>query len=297
MKPGACLLNFARQEIVDGDAVVAALEAGTLRRYITDFPAARADRSRRRHPHAPYRRLDRRGGGELRHDGGGPGARLPGARQYPQLGELPDHPAAEPAEGVRLAVSNENVPTMLGKLLSLLADENINIIDMLNKSRGDIAYNLIDVACMPSDDVLEKMRAVEGIINVRVIGEGELCAPCSYSAIGSVMADERLEASVSRLGTMAASAKTRQSAVASLAPGTVRRYRYRYPPRRQLEHEGEPIACQPGAAVRQHPAPRGRRRILPGDTGGEMAYPRRGPFPAGGRLRYRTAGTGRSRSW
>jgi D-3-phosphoglycerate dehydrogenase len=75
----------------------------------------------------------------------------------------------EPSEGVRLAISNENVPKMLGNLLSILADENINVIDMLNKSRDDIAYNLIDVAEEPSESVVEKMRAVTGVINVRVI--------------------------------------------------------------------------------------------------------------------------------
>ena len=75
----------------------------------------------------------------------------------------------EPSEGVRLAISNENVPKILGSLLSILADENINVIDMLNKSRDEIAYNLIDVAQAPTEEVLQKMCDIEGIINVRVI--------------------------------------------------------------------------------------------------------------------------------
>jgi D-3-phosphoglycerate dehydrogenase len=58
---------------------------------------------------------------------------------------------------------------MLGQLLSILADQNINIIDMLNKSRDDVAYNLIDVANAPNDAVLEQMRAVSGVVNVRLI--------------------------------------------------------------------------------------------------------------------------------
>jgi D-3-phosphoglycerate dehydrogenase len=73
------------------------------------------------------------------------------------------------SHGIRLAVANQNVPKILGSLLSLLAEENINVIDMLNKSRDDIAYNLIDVENAPSDEVLKRIKEVEGIINVRVI--------------------------------------------------------------------------------------------------------------------------------
>ncbi len=71
--------------------------------------------------------------------------------------------------GFRLAITNENVPRILGSVLAILADENINVIDMLNKSRDDIAYNLIDVASKPSKAVLNKMRELEGVINVRLI--------------------------------------------------------------------------------------------------------------------------------
>ncbi len=174
VKPGTCLLNFARQEIVDGDAVVASLDSGALRRYITDFPApsliGRDDVILMPHIGASTDEAedncavmaadqvrDFLENGNIRNSVNFPNLQL------------------EPSEGVRLAISNDNVPSMLGKLLSLLADENINVIDLLNKSRGEVAYNLIDVACMPSDDVLNKMREVEGVINVRVIGEGLPC--------------------------------------------------------------------------------------------------------------------------
>ncbi len=59
---------------------------------------------------------------------------------------------------------------MLGQILAILADCNNNIIDMINKSRDDIAYNLIDIAAKPEDEVLEKIRAIDGIINVRLVG-------------------------------------------------------------------------------------------------------------------------------
>ncbi len=174
VKPDTCLLNFARQEIVDGEAVLEALENGKLRRYITDFPSpkliGRDDVILMPHIGASTDEAEENCAmmaadqvrDFLEH------GNIRNSVNFPTL-------QLEPAEGVRLAISNDNVPTMLGKLLSLLADENINIIDMLNKSRGDVAYNLIDVACMPSDDALAKMRAVEGVINVRVIGEGQPC--------------------------------------------------------------------------------------------------------------------------
>ena len=166
-KPGMVLLNFAREEIVDTGAIVSALNEGKIRKYISDFPAP-----------------------EL--------IGVEGAVLTPHIGastdEAEENCAVMAAEqirdflengniknsvnfpslylernGVRLAISNRNVPKILGNILSILADENINVIDMLNKSRQDIAYNLIDVEAVPSDDVLDKMRAVEGVVNVRLI--------------------------------------------------------------------------------------------------------------------------------
>ena len=174
LKEGACLLNFARQEIVDTPSVLEALESGSLRRYITDFPqpgligredvilmphigASTAEAEENCAMMAADQIRDFLEHGNIRN-----------SVNFPTL-------QLEPCDGVRLAVSNENVPTMLGKLLTLLADENINVIDMLNKSRDDVAYNLIDLACVPRDEVLDKMREIDGVINVRVIGEGNYC--------------------------------------------------------------------------------------------------------------------------
>jgi D-3-phosphoglycerate dehydrogenase len=73
----------------------------------------------------------------------------------------------EPARGYRLAVSNRNVPGMLGQLTTLLAERRINVIDMINKSRGDVAYNLIDVGDEPPGELVGAIRAIDGVINVR----------------------------------------------------------------------------------------------------------------------------------
>jgi len=75
----------------------------------------------------------------------------------------------EKSGGHRIAIINENVPRMLGQILSILADKDINVIDMLNKSRNDIAYNLIDIESAPSEDTLEEIRAIEHVIKVWLV--------------------------------------------------------------------------------------------------------------------------------
>ena len=170
VKEGTCLLNFARQEIVDEDALVAALDAGKLRKYIADFPSPQLIG---RHdvilmPHigastdeaedncaimAANQLKDFLENGNVRN-----------SVNFPTL-------VLERVSGCRLSVTNENVPKILGSVLSILAEENINVIDMLNKSRDDIAYNLIDVEGHTPDQVLDQMRALEGVINVRMIGD------------------------------------------------------------------------------------------------------------------------------
>ncbi len=164
------LLNFAREEIVDTGAIVAALEAGKLYKYLTDFPApgliGRKDVVLMPHIGASTDEAEENcavmAADQLRDflENGN----ISNAVNFPSLAldRSGDH-------SVRLAITNRNVPKMLGQLLSILADANINVIDMLNKSRDDVAYNLIDVAAKPSAQLLEQMRAVTGVVNVRLI--------------------------------------------------------------------------------------------------------------------------------
>ena len=72
-------------------------------------------------------------------------------------------------QGARLAISNKNVPKMLGQILSVLADQNINVIDMLNKSRNEVAYNLIDLESVPSDSALAAISNIDDVIKVTVL--------------------------------------------------------------------------------------------------------------------------------
>ncbi len=170
MRPGTCLLNFARQEIVDESALLKALDSGHLRSYIADFPSpqligrndvilmphigASTDEAEDNCAIMAAEQLrDFLENGNIRN-----------SVNFPTL-------QLERVSGCRLSLTNENVPKILGNVLSILADDDINVIDMLNKSRDGVAYNLIDIGTHVSDEVLEKMRAIEGVSNVRLIGD------------------------------------------------------------------------------------------------------------------------------
>lgn len=167
-RKNACLLNFAREEIVDVAAVVAALEAGKLRRYVTDFP----------HP----RLLGRTDVLLMPHIGASTeeaeencaimaADQLKSFLEHGNIRNSVNFPALEleRTHGCRVAITNRNIPGMLSNILSLLADSGINVVDMLNKSRENIAYNLIDIEGVPASDVLASIGAIEGVINVRLI--------------------------------------------------------------------------------------------------------------------------------
>lgn len=168
VKPGTCLLNFARQEIVDNHAICESLDSGGLRAYIADFPApeliGRDDVILMPHIGASTDEAEENcaimAANQLRDflENGN----IRNSVNFPPL-------QLDRVSGVRLSITNENVPRILGSVLALLADDNINVIDMLNKSRDELAYNLIDVSSEPSEAVLTKVRALDGVINVRLL--------------------------------------------------------------------------------------------------------------------------------
>ncbi|KAA1193137.1 phosphoglycerate dehydrogenase [Pseudohalioglobus sediminis] len=170
VRKGTCLLNFARQEIVDEEALVAALDGDQLRQYIADFPSpaliGRDDVILMPHIGASTEEAEDNcaimAAEQIRDflENGN----ISNSVNFPNL-------TLERVSGCRLSVTNENVPKILGSVLSILADENINVIDMLNKSRNEIAYNLIDIESHASESVLDKMRALDGVVNVRLIGD------------------------------------------------------------------------------------------------------------------------------
>ncbi len=172
MKDDTCLLNFARDEIVDSKALLEALESGKLGKYVSDFP--RPDLLGREDvismPHigastneaeencaimAADQLIDFLENGNIKNSVNFPASFLDRTE--------------DAGSCTRLAICNRNVPKMLGQILSVLADQNINVKDMLNKSRDDIAYNLIDLEVRPSEEALAAISEIEDVIKVTLL--------------------------------------------------------------------------------------------------------------------------------
>ena len=172
MKKNTCLLNFSRDEIVDSSALLEALDSGNLRKYICDFPrpelTTRTDVICMPHLGASTAEAEENcaimAANQLRDflENGN----IKNSVNFPNL-HLDRDGSAE--KGSRLAISNKNVPKMLGQILSVLADQNINVIDMLNKSRDEIAYNLIDLEATPSDQAIDAIADIDDVIKVTVL--------------------------------------------------------------------------------------------------------------------------------
>jgi D-3-phosphoglycerate dehydrogenase len=167
-KPGMVLLNFAREQIVDVDAVASALEQGSLGRYVSDFPAPALMASERAilmpHIGASTREAEEN-------------CAVMAAQQimdFLENGNIRNSVNFPPAElqrstGFRLTFTNENVSGVLGHVLSILADASINVVDMLNKSRENLAYNILDLEQAADPIILSKILAVEHVMNVRAL--------------------------------------------------------------------------------------------------------------------------------
>lgn len=168
VKKGARLLNFSREEIVDSKAVIASLDAGKLDRFITDFPMPellnRSDVIAMPHIGASTDEAEENcaimAAEQLRDflENGN----IVNSVNFPMA-------KAERNSPYRLTIMNRNVPKMLGSVLSILADADINVVDMLNKSRDEVAYNIIDLASEPSAAVLDKIRNIPSVIGLRLI--------------------------------------------------------------------------------------------------------------------------------
>jgi D-3-phosphoglycerate dehydrogenase len=168
MKSGAVLLNFARDGLVDEEALVAALRAHRVKAYLTDFPGAAL--------------LGESGVIALPHLG----ASTEEAEEncavmvVDQVREFLEHgtivnavnfPNVEmPRESpFRVAIANANVPNMLGQISTTMARAGLNIHNMVNKSRGEMAYTLVDVDSPVEDAVIASLSAIRGVLSVRAI--------------------------------------------------------------------------------------------------------------------------------
>ena len=167
MRPQSVLLNFARGEVVDEAAVLDALADGHLARYVTDFPAA-AFRGNARVIALPHL-----GASTYEAEANCAVMAAEQLKAFLEDGNIVNsvnfpHAEMPRTEGCRLTVANRNVPNMVGRISTTLGKHDHNIVDLLNKSRGDIAYTLLDVECSLAPNVLDELRAIEGVLAVRV---------------------------------------------------------------------------------------------------------------------------------
>lgn len=169
MKDGVVILNFARDLLVNDDDMAEALASGKVGKYVTDFPNAKT-------------------------------ANMEGVIAFPHLGastaesedncavmavkEIVDfmdngniknsvnYPSCDAgicaSEG-RIAINHRNIPNMLSQFTTVFAAENINIDNMVNKSRGDFAYTVIDIAASSTQTLVEKLTAINGVLKIRVV--------------------------------------------------------------------------------------------------------------------------------
>jgi D-3-phosphoglycerate dehydrogenase / 2-oxoglutarate reductase len=169
MKKQGVILNFARAEIVDEKAVVEALDAGALHAYVCDFPS----NALKAHPRVIA----------LPHLGASTGEAEDNCavmvaeqlREFLETGNVrnsvnfPEAVLALLPGKTRLCIVNENVPNMVGQISTALAAHNLNIADLLNKSRGDLAYTIVDTDQPVPEKAVGEIGAIHGVLSVRVI--------------------------------------------------------------------------------------------------------------------------------
>jgi D-3-phosphoglycerate dehydrogenase len=168
MKSTAKILNFAREEIVSTEDMVKALDNGVIAGYICDFPTpeflGKANVLAMPHIGASTAEAEEN-------------CAVMAANQlmdYIENGNIHNSVNFPPTKlsrngGGRLTFANQNVPKVLGSVLSILADFDLNVVDMVNKSRNEVAYNIIDVEGDISAEMVQKVEQVEGVIRVRAI--------------------------------------------------------------------------------------------------------------------------------
>ncbi|MBZ0067184.1 MAG: phosphoglycerate dehydrogenase [Thiobacillus sp.] len=170
MRPGAVLLNFAREGVVDNAAVIEALDANKLHAYICDFPANALK------GHAKVVALPHLGASTSEAEENCAVMVAEQVADYLENGNVlnavnfPN--VSMPRESAyRIAVANANVPNMVSQISTALAAAGLNIHNMVNKSKGDIAYTLVDVDSAVTAAVTQQLAAIAGVLAVRYLPE------------------------------------------------------------------------------------------------------------------------------
>jgi D-3-phosphoglycerate dehydrogenase / 2-oxoglutarate reductase len=169
MRAGGTILNFARAAIVDEAAVLAELDAGRLHAYVCDFPR----RSLKEHPRVIT--LPHLGASTSEAEENCAIMVAEQVRDFLENGNIrnsvnyPDTVLPRVPNTTRLGVANRNVPNMVGQISTALAAHRINIADLLNKSRGEYAYTLIDADGILGEGLLAELRAIDGVLSARIL--------------------------------------------------------------------------------------------------------------------------------
>ncbi len=168
MRKGVRILNFARGELVNDADLIAAINDGIVGMYVTDFPNETLLTSDSVIP------VPHLGASTPESEDNCATMAVSQLRDYIENGNVKNSvnfpECILPASGqMRITIANRNVPNIIGQFTTILAENNINIADMLNRSRDDYAYNIIDIDSTIDEAVIAKLRAVEGVVMVRVI--------------------------------------------------------------------------------------------------------------------------------
>ena len=168
LRPGTVIINFSREGIIATDVVLAGLANGSIARYVCDFPAAELVR----HPQVVA--LPHLGASTAEAEQNCAVIAVNQLRSYLEHGNIENAvnlPSIRmPRQGAaRIVIANRNQPNMIGQLTHVLGVAGMNISQMRNASRGELAVNLIDVDSAPPDSLADALRAIDGIISVRML--------------------------------------------------------------------------------------------------------------------------------
>jgi len=168
MKDKVVILNFARNGIIDDKAVCDAIDSGKVYAYVCDFPSNLLKN------HERVITLPHLGASTVEAEDNCAIMVANEIRDYLENGNIKNsvnfpEVHMDRNEGFRMCIVNNNVPNMLGQISTAMAQAKLNIVDMLNKSRGDLAYTLVDVDKPFDEDLLAKLRSIVGVLTVRTI--------------------------------------------------------------------------------------------------------------------------------
>ncbi|XCP87128.1 phosphoglycerate dehydrogenase [Roseburia hominis] len=169
MKDGVVVLNFARDVLVNSEAIVDALVSGKVKRYVTDFPTPEITGVKNAIviPHL--------GASTEESEDNCAKMAVKELMDFLENGNIKNsvnYPACDMGVRMktRITILHKNIPNMIGQFTALLAKDSVNIADMTNKSRGEYAYTMIDVDSEVNEEVTAGLETIEGVLRVRVIG-------------------------------------------------------------------------------------------------------------------------------